>query len=567
MKNKFTKNYSNEFQSFALSKIFENSDNSIHIHLFRREGELNQFAESIRFFNKEVEVLVYPSWDCLPYSNISPRKEIISRRYGALRASNNKCENCKIVLLSLDSILQKIVPTKEILSKNFYIRTDQDVDLANLVQWLEKMGYSRQPNVYSVGEYAVRGGILDVFVPELKYPIRLDFFGTKLEKIRTFDPSSQRSNGSIKEIKIFPVSEIILDKRSIDIFRQNYRRIVGAVQSSDRVYSSISENILIDGIEHWLPLFNEKLEPIFSAFRGASLSYDYDLHSMIENKWEQIIESRSYDLKASNNNKLSLLDPSSHYLSPSEFLDAIDLYNIKKIDQIFTNDLKTSYAPTKDFAVERNKEDTSLFSEVVKYIKQRLKQHSIILSGHSNGSIKRLLSVLKDHDLSITRKIENVNEIYKSPKQIYYSVTPIDLGFSTPLFEIITEKAIFGGKLRSARAAKRRNLTAVFEDLNSLNVEDLIVHIDYGIGKFMGLKNFEINDVNNDFLEINYSGSDKIFLPVENIELISPLGLADAKLDKLGSANWQLRKATVKKKIKEIAEKLIKVGSLGQTQK
>ena len=110
MKNKFAKNYSNEFQAFALSKIFENSDNSIHIHLFSREGELNQFAESIKFFNKEVEVLVYPSWDCLPYSNISPRKEVISRRYSALRASKREDKKRKIILLSLDSILQKIIP-------------------------------------------------------------------------------------------------------------------------------------------------------------------------------------------------------------------------------------------------------------------------------------------------------------------------------------------------------------------------------------------------------------------------------------------------------------------------
>ena len=139
-----------------------------------------------------------------------------------------------------------------------------------LVEWLEKMGYSRQENVYSVGEYAV--GDYDIFVPEVKYPIRLDFFGTKLEKIRTFDPSSQRSNGSVNNVKIFPVSEIILDDQSVNIFRQNYRRFIGTVKTSDRVYNSISDKVLVEGIEHWLPLFNSKLEPIFSVLSGASLS-------------------------------------------------------------------------------------------------------------------------------------------------------------------------------------------------------------------------------------------------------------------------------------------------------
>ena len=135
------------------------------------------------------------------------------------------------------------------------------------------------------------------------------------------------------------------------------------------------------------------------------------------------------------------------------------------------------------------------------------------------------------------------------------------MGFSIDGFEIITEKAIFGGKLRNAGVKKFRKPTAVFEDLSSLNVKDLIVHIDYGIGMFLGLKNFVINGIDNDFLEVQYSGSDKIFLPVENIELISPLGITEAKLDKLGSANWQLRKATVKKRIKLIAEKLMKVAA------
>ena len=558
---KIIENYSDGYRAFALSRIFENSDRLTHIHLLSREGGLKQFSENLKFFNNKIEVVVYPSWDCLPYSSISPRREIISKRYSALRASKTKGKNCKIVLLSVDSILQKIVPANKILGKSFFLGVDQEIDLIGLTEWLEKNGYSRQSNVYSVGEYAVRGGILDIFVPEVKYPVRLDFFGTRLEKIRTFDPSSQISNGSMDNVKIFPVSEIILDEQSIDIFRQNYRKIIGTVTKNDRVYSSVSERIYVEGIEHWLPLFNPKLEPIFSVFNGASLSYEDDLELMIENKWAQIVESRNFDLKAISKNKLSLLEPDLHYLSPSAFRETLGLFDIKKIDQVYTNTLNTSDYSTKDFAVERNKEDISLFNEVVRYIGKRVKKRSIILSGHSEGSIKRLLSVLKEHGLSIVRKIDNIDQIYDYPKQVYYTITQLDTGFSTPFFEIITERAIFGGKIRSNRTAKPRSLTAVFEDLNSLSVEDLVVHIDYGIGMFMGLKNFEINGINNDFLEINYADSDKIFLPVENIELISPLGLSDAKLDKLGSANWQMRKATVKNKIKLIAEKLIKIAA------
>ena len=217
MKKNFIEDYNKEFRAFALSKIFESSDQSIHIHILRREGELKQFSDMLKFFNDKVEVIVYPAWDCLPYSNISPRKEIISKRYSALRALEGDGTYYKIVLLSIDSVIQKTVPIQEILEKSFSLEINQKVILSNLIEWLEKMGYSRQTNVYSIGEYALRGGILDVFAPEIKYPIRLDFFGTKLEKIRTFDPSSQRSNGSIKDVNIFPVSEIILDEEAINL--------------------------------------------------------------------------------------------------------------------------------------------------------------------------------------------------------------------------------------------------------------------------------------------------------------------------------------------------------------
>ena len=143
MENKFVQNYNNEFKAFALSKVFENSDKSLHIHLLLREGELKQLSDNIKFFNRQVDVIVFPSWDCLPYSNISPRKEIISKRYSALRALNGVGKYYKIVLLSIDSVIQKIVPFQEILKKGFSLRINQKVILSNLIEWLEKMGYSR----------------------------------------------------------------------------------------------------------------------------------------------------------------------------------------------------------------------------------------------------------------------------------------------------------------------------------------------------------------------------------------------------------------------------------------
>ncbi|MDC3067979.1 transcription-repair coupling factor [Paracoccaceae bacterium] len=558
---KFFEKYGREFQAFILSKIFTKTNFDKHVHFISREGDLIQFAEMIRFFNKHIEVLVYPSWDCLPYSNVSPGRDVVSKRYKALKSVFKKTGKQKIFLLSADSALQKIISPSDMLQKSFSLVKGQDLDFSNFITNLEEFGYARQATVYSLGEYSIRGGILDIFVSEKKYPIRLDFFGHKLESIRTFDPSTQLTNGKLETVTIFPVREICLNETLISTFRQNYRKTIGTVKTDDRIYNSISENILVEGTEHWLPLFHNNLQPVIQHLHGSSFSYDNGFTHSIENKWDQIVEGRNFDLKNLSKSKLALLDPSEMYVSPIDFKKIFNNTDLKVIDLNSFNDFNDHYIPPKDFAIERNKTDTFLFSEIVKYIKARHKKHSIILSGQSQGSVERLLNTFREYGLVFDKKFSNFEEITASSKQLLYSVSQLDDGFSWKNFEIITEKAIFGENLKNKRDRKFSKPTAVFEDLNSINIGDFVVHIDYGIGQFVGLKNIQIDEIKNDFLEIQYFGSDKIFLPVENIDLISPLGLADAKLDKLGSANWQARKANVKKRIKIIAEKLIKVAA------
>ena len=318
--------------------------------------------------------------------------------------------------MSEDSILQKVVPAEDILEKSFILKVGQQIDRSNLISRFDEFGYVKQANVYSIGEYALRGGLLDIYIPETQYPLRLDFFGKKLENIRTFDPSSQRSNGFLKSVSIFPVSEVFLSEHSINTFRKNYRKIIGTVRTDDKVYKSISANVVVEGIEHWLPLFKPNLKSMFSFLNKATISSDIDLFSMIENKWKQINESRNFDLKtvSNNKNKLALLEPSLLYLSPNKFHNAIKSNNIKKINSIFTEKLVSKFRPPKDFTVARNMKNISLFNEVAEYIKLRIKKHSIIISGQSEGSIKRLLAVLKEHDLKGIKKIESLNQVSAS---------------------------------------------------------------------------------------------------------------------------------------------------------
>ncbi|PQM63831.1 MAG: transcription-repair coupling factor [Rhodobacteraceae bacterium] len=548
--------------AFLLTNFIEKERKKNHVHLLERESDIIQFKDLINFFNKEIEIIDFPSWDCLPYGHISPGKSIISKRFSALLNSQSSSQKPKIFLASSDSILQKTLPKDFLLKGVLELSIGKNCDMDEIKVSLVQLGYLRETSVYSPGEYSVRGGIVDIFPAGLDFPVRLEFFGNVLEKIRAFDPNTQITFKILDSVQLLLASEVTLSKERVEEFRKNYRKNIGKIDLDDSIYNLVSQNILPEGIEHWLSFFYSKIESVLCYLKDFTISFDTNFDNSLEKKWQSIVDAREFDLNQGTGNKhrLALLEPTSLYLSPSDFREELKSNNLKTVNLYESKRGQIKYSPGKNFVAERNNSQKSLFSSVIDHIHYKKGYSNIIITGFSIGSIERLISILKEYGLEAVDELKNFNRVFQVNNKVFYSFANFDAGFEMDNFLIITEQDILGGELRK-KEKKSKKPTSIFEDLKSIREGDLVVHIDFGIGRFLGLKNIEINKIKNDFLEIEYDNSDKIFVPIENIELISLYGSHSSKLDRLGAASWQQRKANVKKRIKVIAQQLINVAA------
>ena len=252
----------------------------------------NQLAELVGFFAPGLEVAVLPAWDCLPYDRVSPNADIMAQRLDTLaRLLEAGDEQPRLVITTVNALVQKVPPPEALRSGLFAASAGQRIDRAGLLACLARNGYRRSGTVVEPGEYAVRGGIIDIFPSGSERPLRLDLFGDELERIRAFDPLSQRSLGDVAEVRLRPVSEVLLDEPSIERFRVGYLKQFGAA-TGDPLFESVSAGRPYPGMEHWLPLFHERLvaDHRVPGQRTASVGFDHLAEAALESRHETIGE-------------------------------------------------------------------------------------------------------------------------------------------------------------------------------------------------------------------------------------------------------------------------------------
>ncbi|MEC9198437.1 MAG: transcription-repair coupling factor, partial [Pseudomonadota bacterium] len=233
------------------------------LHVARDDKRLASIRDALRFFAPDMPVFVFPAWDCLPFDRVSPNADISAARMSLLAALIHQMPEKFIVLTTLNAATQR-VPARSVLREaSFIAMVGERVDEAALRSFLVRMGFVQSPTVMEPGDYAVRGGIIDIFPPGDTGPVRLDFFGDVLDGIRRFDPATQRTTDKLDSIELAPVSEVILDDAAITRFRQKYRIEFGAAGSDDALYEAVSAGRKQQGMEHWLPFFHEHLETLF----------------------------------------------------------------------------------------------------------------------------------------------------------------------------------------------------------------------------------------------------------------------------------------------------------------
>lgn len=544
------------------------------LHICRDDVRLAALAEQLAFFAPDIEVLSFPAWDTVPYDRVSPNTDIVAKRLETLSVLYaGKARGARVVLTTVNAVLQRVPPVG-FFKTSLNAEAGKTFDEQAFHLFLEKNGYQRTEQVMEAGEYAVRGGIIDVFAPGTPEPLRLDLFGDELETIRTFDPMTQRTTGQIDRFVFKPVSEVALDSEAVSRFRTNYRELFGS-GANDALYESVSEGRRFAGMEHWLPLFHDGMDTLFAFLPEAVVSADYQVQEAVLSRLEQIDEFFQARKDAERN---GLAEGGFIYRPVPEeqmFLDRAELSRLLTGRAVYHHfpfaapeekgerrTIDAGGRAARDFSAERAVPDADIYDAVRRFIvEERQNKKQVVLTAFSAGSRARIASLMKERG-AVIAEIETWAEALKTKDGTPFVVLPLDEGFRTDSLTVISEADILGDRL--VRPTKRKKRGDQFiADVSALNEGDLVVHVDHGIGRYKGLETLQVGGAPHDCVCLIYADDDKLFVPVENIETLSRYGSEQAGvlLDKLGGAAWQARKAKLKKRIRDMAEALIKVAA------
>jgi transcription-repair coupling factor (superfamily II helicase) len=445
------------------------------------------------------------------------------------------------------------------------------IGMAGIVEWLELNGFLRASTVREPGEYAVRGGILDLYPPGMDMPVRLDFFGDALETIRTFDPQTQRSEMPLRGLDLVPVAEFQLITETIRRFRTGYVAEFGAATPDDLLYEAVSEGRRYPGMEHWLPLFHDRMETLFDYLPGTALALDPLAEDAAHERFTQIAdyyEARADALKQGVTPSYKPLPPDRLYLGESEWRERLGAAALAKLSPFAVPEARdvvdVSARAGHNFSAERAEPNANVFEAVSRHVGSlQAAGKRVAIALWSEGARERMRHVLADHKLHNLAPVASWAEAQGLPKSsVALAVLGIESGFETEDAAVISEQDILGDRLvRPTRASRRAE--NFIQEATSLAPGDLVVHVDHGIGRFTGLQAIEAAGAPHDCLEIHYAEGAKLYLPVENVDLLSRYGSEESgvELDRLGGGNWQARKARMKSRIREIAGELIKIAA------
>jgi transcription-repair coupling factor (superfamily II helicase) len=542
-------------------------------HVARDDKRAEAMATALAFFDPTVPVLRFPGWDCLPYDRVSPNPEISAARMATLAALAGGLSGRFVLLTTLNAATQYVPPRDLLRSSAFAAQVGGRIDEAGLRSFLVRMGFVQTPTVTEPGDYAVRGGIIDVWPPGEAGPVRLDLFGDTLDGARRFDPISQRTTETLERIELAPVSEVILDEAAITRFRQNYRIEFGAAGTDDPLYEAVSAGRKHQGAEHWLPFFHDRLETLFDYLPGATVTLDDQTTPQRLARWETIADQ--YDTRHTALSQKGRLDTVYKPVPPGQLYLDEDAWDAATADRRVVQMSPLPQAPGpgvidaggragRNFAPERQSENLNLFEALADHVRALREDRDVIIASWSEGARERLAGLLEDQGLGGARFIDDARGL-TGKGDLHLAVWPLEQGFTGPFAKtrgiaVISEQDVLGDRLIRPRRKTKRAENYLTE-AQTLSPGDLVVHVDHGVGRYNGLETITAMGAPHECLALEYAGGDRLFLPVENIELLSRYGHEEGLLDKLGGGAWQAKKAKLKERIRQIADKLIRVAA------
>ncbi|HTW26430.1 MAG TPA: transcription-repair coupling factor, partial [Acetobacteraceae bacterium] len=539
------------------------------LHVTRDDARMARLAEALAFFAPTLDVLRFPAWDCLPYDRVSPNPEIVAERIATLTRLLEPSPRPRIVLTTVNALVQRVPPRHAFRGAAMTLESGGTVDPDALVRFLEANGYGRAGTVMEPGEYATRGGIIDLFPAGEAEPVRLDLFGDVIESIRHFDPATQRSGARVERLALRPVSEVLLEPASIARFRTGWRENFGPGAVEDPIYQSISEGRRHPGMEHWVPLFHEAMETLLDYLPGASVSLDHQAEAALAARLEMIADHYEARRAVPRDGEVPYraLPPAMLYLDQATWdavlaqgpLFAFSPYARAEGAAGIDAGGRPGVVFTQAGAGPSGTVFEQLKAQAAQWGKAGRRTH---VAAWTRGSRDRIANLLREHGLR-AEAVDDWAAAGRLPAGAIGLMTlGLERGFVAEQVAIVGEQDLLGERI--SRPPRRRRAAAEFiAEATEIAEGDLVVHQDYGIGRYDGLETLTADGAPHDCLRLIYDGDEKLFLPVENIEMLSRFGseTAGVALDKLGGAGWQTRKARAAQRIRDMAGELIRVAA------
>ncbi len=535
------------------------------------EAAMRAISDAAAYFAPELDVIDFPAWDCLPYDRSSPALSVSARRLSALHRLQAPHPGPQLLVTTINALLQRVLTPFRIRESVRLLKPGMEINRESLIALLQRQGYSRTDTVADAGEYAVRGSIFDIFPSGLEQGLRLDFFGDELETLRLFDPNSQRSSGSVPQHLLLPASEALFDDDTVKRFRARYREQFGANATTDPLYQAVSEGRRLAGIEHWMPLFEERLVTLFDHLQPGDLCLiDTAALGAADERLADIADyfAARRDTSGKAAGSYRPVEPAALYLSKNELDTHLAQWPVHRATAFAEPEsvkvIDFGFSSGRDFSPERARGD-NVYDAAARYLEGVAKSgRKAIVAAYTLGSRARISAILSEaagRAFPLAESWQEAQGIAARAVPVAL-VLPLETGFANAELELVTEQDILGDRL-VRRRKKRKDADAFLAELAALTPGDLVVHMDHGIGRYEGLQSIPVGQSPHDCVMLSYAGGDKLYIPVENIDVLSRYGSEHegATLDRLGGEAWQKRKSRLKERIREIAHELLRTAA------
>lgn len=549
------------YEPFMLAQLYKFQKPLIHI--VPDDQSLEVAGNLLKFIDSDLPVLKLPAWDCLPYDRVSPRIDLMAERMATL-AALKEASKPYIILTTASAFLQKLPPKSIFNDVLPQLNVGSRLNIESFAKMLTNIGFLRVDTVREQGEFAIRGGIIDLFPSGFEKPVRLDLFGDEIESLYSFDPITQRREEKVENISLTSASELTSDETHRRRFLNRYLQEFGDAARQDPTYVAIKEGRTAQGLEHLLPLFYESMLTLLDYVPGALVSLSHQVMEAFKTRSELIqdyYQARKVGLKMKEEVPYRALAPDQLYWPLEETLATLNTCAVIQFSP-FQEESKGIDCGVRRILKPFHKMGGNLYDHFREELKTWRKP-LCILTCYSEGSKTRLEALLKEHQISPLQSIDNFKQAEKiKPGTVSLTTLELPHGFIASHFVVVTEQDLLGDRLtRPHRKAKRSDL--VIQEASSILPGDYVVHMDHGVGQFEGLVTIDAGGAPHDCLQVTYDQGDKLFVPVENLDVLSRFGSKEGvvHLDRLGGSAWQARKARVKERIKEIADKLLRIAA------